>query len=164
MATLGDPEPSDLLPGQWTDEGTMAKAYFTTNEVAKICSVTRQTVINWIKWGRLKALSTPGGHRRVMREDLVSFMERNGLDLLLLERFEERSKGQVPHCWEYFSTGFTRRGSAHDCDQCLVMHSKALRCYLLRYRTIQDSDTCKTSCETCPYLRKYGRKLGFIPW
>ena len=164
LVTLGNPEPSDLSPRQWTDEGTMAKAYFTTNDTFKICKVTSQTVMNWVKSGRLKAFSTPGGHRRVMREDLVWFMERKGLDLLLLKRFEERSKGQVPHYWEYFSTGFSRKGSAHDYHGCLVPQSKALRCYLLKYRTIQDSDTCKTSCQICPYLRKYGRKLGSIPW
>lgn len=141
----------------------MAKAYFTTNDIAKICSVTRQTVINWIKMGRLKAVVTPGGHRRVMREELVSFMERNGLDLLLLEQFEENSKSQVPHCWEYFSTGFPRKTSKHSCSKCLVMQSKALRCYLLKQKTVQEADTCKTSCESCAYLRKYGKRLGFPP-
>ena len=39
--------------------------YFTTTKLADLCGVTRFTVINWVKAGKLKAVSTMGGHRRI---------------------------------------------------------------------------------------------------
>lgn len=34
------------------------------------------TVVNWIKANRLKAHKTPGGHRRIAREDLILFLRK----------------------------------------------------------------------------------------
>ncbi len=39
------------------------------------------TVVNWVKARRLKAHRTPGGHRRIAREDLASFMVLQGMPL-----------------------------------------------------------------------------------
>lgn len=50
--------------------------HFTTFEVAKICGAYHTTVINWVNKGRLKARTTPGGHRRIGASDLVEFMKR----------------------------------------------------------------------------------------
>ena len=51
------------------------KSVFTTFEAAKICDVTPVTIQNWIDKGWLEAYRTPGGHRRVSREALLSFLE-----------------------------------------------------------------------------------------
>ncbi|TPW19874.1 MAG: response regulator receiver protein [Elusimicrobia bacterium] len=50
--------------------------YFSTFQVAKICGAFHTTVINWVNKGRLKARTTPGGHRRIAAADLVDFMKR----------------------------------------------------------------------------------------
>lgn len=47
--------------------------YFTTYQVAQMMGVTLPTVVNWTKAGKLNAHRTPGGHRRISREDLVQF-------------------------------------------------------------------------------------------
>ena len=47
------------------------KAVFTTFEAAKLCHVSPLSIINWVNAGRLPAFRTPGGHRRIRREDLV---------------------------------------------------------------------------------------------
>ncbi len=47
---------------------------FSALEVANICGVVNQTVINWIRGGYLKAFKTPGSQYRVYPEDLASFM------------------------------------------------------------------------------------------
>ena len=57
------------------------KAVFTTFEAAKLCHVSPLSIINWVNAGRLSAFRTPGGHRRIRREDLVAFMRENGLPL-----------------------------------------------------------------------------------
>lgn len=57
------------------------KPVFTTFEAAKLCHVSPLSIINWVNAGRLAAFRTPGGHRRIRREDLVQFMRENGLPL-----------------------------------------------------------------------------------
>lgn len=50
--------------------------YFTTGDIAKMCDVTANGVIKWIKAGKLKAFKTPGGQRRVREEDFRDFIDR----------------------------------------------------------------------------------------
>ena len=57
------------------------KPVFTTFEAAKLCHVSPLSIINWVNAGRLAAFRTPGGHRRIRREDLIFFMRENGLPL-----------------------------------------------------------------------------------
>ncbi|MFO0585330.1 MAG: helix-turn-helix domain-containing protein [Anaeromyxobacter sp.] len=55
--------------------------YYTTFEAAQVLGVSLPTVVNWIKARRIKAHRTPGGHRRIAREDLAGFMLRQGIPL-----------------------------------------------------------------------------------
>lgn len=57
------------------------KPVFTTFESAKLCHVSPLSIINWVNAGRLPAFRTPGGHRRIRREDLVRFMRENGIPI-----------------------------------------------------------------------------------
>lgn len=45
----------------------------TTGEVARACQVSQATVINWIRDRGLMAFTTPGGHFRVLVDDLQNF-------------------------------------------------------------------------------------------
>lgn len=49
---------------------------YTTFEAAKICHVTHHSIKNWIKQGLIKASRTPGGHYRILEEDLDAFREK----------------------------------------------------------------------------------------
>jgi len=44
--------------------------------MAEYCQVRPATVFNWIKEGKLKAYSTPGGHYRVRMEDFRDFLAK----------------------------------------------------------------------------------------
>ncbi len=55
------------------------KKVFTTFEVAEICDVTPVTIQNWIDKDWLRAYRTPGGHRRVRKEALLSFLESRNM-------------------------------------------------------------------------------------
>jgi len=57
------------------------RLFYTTFEAAQVLGVSLPTVVNWIKARRLKAHRTPGGHRRIAREDLATFMLRHGIPL-----------------------------------------------------------------------------------
>jgi len=52
------------------------RRFFTTSEVANYCAVTNDGVLKWIKSGKLRAFSTPGGHYRVSAEDFRTFLEK----------------------------------------------------------------------------------------
>jgi len=53
--------------------GDGGPAYLSTHQVAQIFGVSLPTVVNWTRDGRLKAHRTPGGHRRIAREELLRF-------------------------------------------------------------------------------------------
>ena len=57
------------------------KPVFTTFEAARLCHVSPLSIINWVNANRLPAFRTPGGHRRIRREDLARFMRENGIPL-----------------------------------------------------------------------------------
>lgn len=53
----------------------------TTGETADYCHVSQATIVNWIKEGKLPGYTTPGGHYRILRSDLVSFLEAYGMPI-----------------------------------------------------------------------------------
>ena len=57
------------------------RRFYTTYEAAHVLGVSLPTVVNWIKARRLRAHRTPGGHRRIAREELGAFMLRHGMPL-----------------------------------------------------------------------------------
>lgn len=57
------------------------RRFYTTYEAAHLLGVSLPTVVNWVKARRLRAHRTPGGHRRIAREDLGAFMLRHGMPL-----------------------------------------------------------------------------------
>ncbi|MDH5393229.1 MAG: response regulator [Gammaproteobacteria bacterium] len=57
------------------------KKLLTPNEVAEILLVSPTTVRFWAHKGALKALTTPGGHRRFNYEDVEAFAHSRGMDL-----------------------------------------------------------------------------------
>lgn len=67
-------------------------SYITTSEFAKVCNVTRLTVINWAKRKKIRFIQTLGGHRRIPLTELLCFLETG------LGRIEE---GKFEYCWEY---------------------------------------------------------------
>jgi len=57
------------------------RSFYTTFEISQICGVNPTTVQNWVKSKKLKAFQTPGGHRRVLRQDLIVFLKEFGMPI-----------------------------------------------------------------------------------
>ena len=57
------------------------KQSFSTSEVAKYCHVTADTIRKWAEAGRIRVFKTPGGHRRIRREDLLRFLQENEIPI-----------------------------------------------------------------------------------
>jgi len=53
------------------------KVIFTTHEVSHLLHVNPRSVINWIEQSLLSSYRTPGGHRRIRREDLLAFLRKH---------------------------------------------------------------------------------------
>jgi len=147
----------------------------TTGQAAKLCAVTPDTVLKWIKKGRLEATRTAGGHYRLALPDLEPFMAgfgQKGIPGISETTFSpvrsqdgtKEEPGEVP-CWEFLSdNGETREA----CRQCVVYRVKATRCFLMAGL---DADVghahqfCEGSCEECVYYRRVqglGTQVLFI--
>ncbi len=53
----------------------------TVYKASQLCKVSSKSIINWIEAGHIKAYKTVGGHRRIKREDLEAFMQRQGIPI-----------------------------------------------------------------------------------
>lgn len=57
----------------------MKQKTYTTFAIAKMLGVYPSTVADWVDKGKLKAFNTPGGHRRVLPEDLINFLKQHNM-------------------------------------------------------------------------------------
>jgi excisionase family DNA binding protein len=51
----------------------------TVFKASQYCKVSPKTIINWIESGHIQAYKTVGGHRRIKKEDLIAFMNKQGI-------------------------------------------------------------------------------------
>src|SRR5262245_41232900 len=58
-----------------------AKTIYTTHEVSRLLHVNRRSVINWTEQSLLPSYRTPGGHRRIRREDLLAFLRKHQIPM-----------------------------------------------------------------------------------
>lgn len=58
-----------------------AKSYYTSREAATLLMVSPVTVRDWTRKGLLRAVSTAGGHRRFLVEELRTFAAAHGIRL-----------------------------------------------------------------------------------
>ena len=125
----------------------------TTGQAARLCSVTPDTILKWIKKGRLSGARTAGGHYRIQRGDLEGLVgvptPAETAPRQLTECYP-----QTLRCWEYLGD----RGQVRDdCRQCVVYRVRAARCFMM---TGMESDVghahqfCQGSCEDCSYYRR----------
>jgi len=68
-ATSGTPKESVKGDGSKKRSG-----YLTTTELARLCGVSRFTIINWAKRGRIKAIRTAGRHYRIPASEALSLL------------------------------------------------------------------------------------------
>ncbi len=117
------------------------KDFLTTGEAAELCSVTPDTVLKWIRAGKIPANRTPGGHHRIPIDALtVIFDTKNHLSN------GNKTVDTFQHCWEFYS----KSGSiSKECKECIVFRSGTKRCYEISDLPIESGHGrryCKTSC------------------
>ena len=127
----------------------------TTGEVAKLCGVTPDAVLKWIKKGKLPATRTVGGHYRVSRDACVALglAKSNGEELPDAVGGHPAGSRIPQRCWEYFGLQGT---PPETCTNCLVYQSQAQYCYRLAELCElagQGHAFCATDCQECPFYR-----------
>ena len=65
----------------------MVKDILTIPEAAKYCAEDRVTMWRWVKSGLLKVSVTPGGHHRIVKDDLEAFLVEKGMYSLATRSF-----------------------------------------------------------------------------
>lgn len=53
----------------------------TVATASKYCNVSTKTIINWVEDGHIPAYKTVGGHRRIKKSDLETFMKNQGIPI-----------------------------------------------------------------------------------
>jgi excisionase family DNA binding protein len=124
------------------------RPYISTGHAARLLGVTPDTVLKWIKRGKLSAMRTAGGHFRIPREQLDCLVEAGTNRAVPSDR-------QGMNCWEYFAEGGQMCG---ECINCLVHKSRAARCYELvqipKQSGFQSCFHFKGECRHCPYYNE----------
>ena len=120
----------------------------STGKAAKLCSVTPDTVLKWIKAGRIPANRTAGGHYRIDRELLLTIIESGELP----DQQELMDKA-FRFCWEYYGD---EGQIGEQCANCIVFRSRALRCYEVSELSKDQGHAkafCRSTCDDCEYFR-----------
>jgi excisionase family DNA binding protein len=136
----------------------------TTGQAAKLCAVTPDTVLKWIKKGRLSASRTAGGHYRVALPDLQPFMAGFGQKETSLATVSLQTSVSSPEgtgtsdeevsCWEYLAIDGEVQ---EECKSCVVYRVRATRCFLmagLEGDVGHSKQFCHGSCEDCAYYQR----------
>jgi excisionase family DNA binding protein len=145
----------------------------TTGQAAELCAVTPDTVLKWVKKGKLPATRTAGGHYRIALPDLEPFMagfgqrreasgdhgpsaslEPGAISSQAWSHPGAENAQEDPACWEYLSEGGEVRQA---CKQCVVYRVRATRCFLmagLETDVGHARQFCEGSCEDCVYYRR----------
>ncbi len=62
----------------------------TIPQAAKYCAVDRMSMWRWVKAGNIRVSVTPGGHHRILREDLEAFLIEKGMYPLAQKQFPRK--------------------------------------------------------------------------
>lgn len=126
----------------------------TTGQAAKLCSVTPDTVLKWIRKGRIPAVRTAGGHYRIDPQNILPFVRKPSAVAGVSMREPGREEGQALRCWEYLSDGGT---VSEKCKECVVYQVRAAHCFKLADMQEDLGHSrrfCSRSCDDCGYYRR----------
>jgi excisionase family DNA binding protein len=99
------------------DVSKKRSGYLTTTELATLCGVSRFTIINWAKQGKIKAIRTAGKHYRIPASEALS----------LLRTFEEKKEVGASDLGGHCQTKKQDPSSEEECRKCLPDNQKGKR-------------------------------------
>lgn len=126
------------------------KDYLTTTEAAKLLSVSPDTVLKWVRAGKVNSYRTLGGHFRIPVSELN--IPKSSQKSPAAKTPEDKELSPVhQYCWEYLAGG----GEIDPkCKDCITFRSRAQRCYELKDLPGEFGCLnlmCDTNCAECDY-------------
>ena len=127
------------------------KDYLTTSQAARLLFVSPDTVLKWVKAGKVTSYRTLGGHFRIPISEL-NVPSSGGRGTASLA-----DQGVPPpdhqYCWEYLAGTDEIKP---ECRECITFRSRARRCYELK--DLPDglgclNLLCDTNCFDCEYFK-----------
>jgi excisionase family DNA binding protein len=127
------------------------KEFLTTSQAAKLLSVSPDTVLKWVKAGKIKSNRTLGGHFRIPASEIKIFNGGSAIGS------DENNKNNIAvsyqYCWEYLAAGGPIKP---ECKECITFRSRASRCYELKDLPGGMGCLnlmCDADCSSCEYFR-----------
>ncbi len=125
------------------------REFLTTSQAAKYLSVSADTVLKWVRAGKIKSHRTLGGHFRIPLSALNVTEDSGASDRTL----SARADNAFMYCWEYLASGDKIKS---ECRDCITYRSRSRRCYELRdlpggFGCL--AMQCAASCEECEYFK-----------
>ena len=124
---------------------SLRKDYLTTTELAKLCGVSRFTIINWVKRGKIGTMKTVGGHCRIPVSEAISFYES-----FYKEKTDDISES-LCHCWEHPQKANCDR----ECKNCLLYKSRINYCFVVVREFGKEVVHCEGDCLNCDYFEHF---------
>jgi len=125
------------------------KEFLTTSQAARLLSVSPDTVLKWVKAGKIKSTRTLGGHFRIPLAALERLANGGG------DVSPDGALVEIPayqYCWEYLARGGSVK---RECRDCITYRSRSKRCYELR--DLPEGMGClrvycESTCTECDYF------------
>ena len=115
--------------------------------------MSRFTVINWARRGKIKAFRTPGGHYRIPISEVVSFLEP-------MDRGEDKepvARGLLRHCWQLAE----KAGLHEKCSECVIYKREIDSCFALVNQFGKEAIGCEGNCWSCGFFAGFfGKSKG----
>jgi excisionase family DNA binding protein len=133
----------------------MARNYYTTSQAAALLSVSADTVLKWVRAGKIASYRTPGGHARIPSEAVNALLPQAAGDQTPADdETGGRDESPFHYCWDFYAGPDGAARAA--CEDCVVYRSQARRCYEMRSLPEQFGPLklfCETSCEECDFYQ-----------
>ena len=138
-------------------EAAKNRGFLTTTQAAVLLGVSPDTILKWVKAGKISSHRTLGGHYRIS-PSAIELPEKDlaGANYSVVDAASEQDSQQsdFQYCWQFQSkNGKIKK----ECLSCLSYQSRSYRCYELRRQTDSEDywqSVCNTSCEKCSYYHE----------
>ena len=124
------------------------KNYLTTTELARICGVSRFSIINWINQGKIRAFRTVGRQYRIPASEAISFFET------FHKVKNTTASGLLVRCWEYLQ----KTNCDKECRNCLIYERRIDYCFVVVRQFGKGVIRCKGDCLNCDYFNEIFNK------
>jgi len=130
-------------------EQDITRNYLTTTQVARLLSVSPDTVLKWVKAGKISSHRTLGGHFRIPASALKMAPLNRSHNGELTEK--DAHLATYEYCWEHLAGVGPIRS---ECTDCITYRSRSRRCYELRKLPEEFGCLrvyCQSDCTDCAY-------------